>query len=75
MLFGGIFTVYCESLTERKTQAVVKDLGCDLFFLHPDIHCPVILLLTPYPRLRHCATSQKVAGSIFDGVYWNFSLT
>jgi hypothetical protein len=25
--------------------------------------------------LRHCATNQKVAGSIPDGVNWNFSLT
>ena len=24
--------------------------------------------------LNHCATNQKVAGSISDGVYWNFSL-
>jgi len=32
MLYGGIFAVYCESRKEHKTQAVVKDLDCELFF-------------------------------------------
>ena len=43
----------CESRTEHKTQAVVRDLDCDLFFPHPDIHYPVILYLSLYPILSH----------------------
>jgi len=53
MLFRGIVAVYCESRTEHKTQAVVKDLGCDLFFPHPAIHYPVIPYLSLYPILSH----------------------